>query len=294
MKDVENWRKRCYSRVPADMYDQLKAFRESHPYKVITVGGRDWKYISSGESSDSLLLLTGASVPAESNWKDILRHEQRFRVVAPSYPPVRSVDDAIEGIRSVLEAEGIERVSIVGGSLGAGVGHSFIRRYPERVQKLALIAFGLPDQSFVSAIKRTIRMCSLVPWWMLKRIVMSRGRESLSALPEGEAAFTRAYFRDALKNDMDKRTLLGHFRIALDMALSADVLRMTETVDGSGRVLIIQADDDDTITQEHRQALEKTYPGATAHLFETGGHLLDFCHGAEIADMIDRFLVEGK
>lgn len=292
MKNLERWRDRCYSQVPDHLYQRLKAFRESHPYKMITSAGHDWKYICGGESSDAVLLLTGGASPAEGNWKDILRHEKRFRVIAPSYPPVGSVDNAIEGILSVLDAEGIDRVNIIGGSLGAGVGHAFIRRYPDRVHKLVLIAFGLPGGSFVADKRRTVRMCTVVPWWVIKRIVIKRGQENLSALPEDEAAFTQAYFRDVLENDMDKRTLVGHIKIALDLALSATALRLTEVVDGSGRVLIIQADDDDEFTREDRQALDRTYAGATTHLFKTGGHLLDFSHGAEIAEMIDQFLNE--
>ena len=177
MKNVDRWRAECYSQVPMRIYQRLKDFRKDFPYKRLAVSRHDWDYIVCGEGDETVLILTGATATGESNWRDILRYSRRYRVVSPSYPPVGNMDNVIEGIKAILDAEKIGRVHVVCGSLGSGIGHVFIRRYPERVGKLVLISFGLPDHMFFKGIRATIRTLSLFPWWLIKRNMFKGGTE---------------------------------------------------------------------------------------------------------------------
>lgn len=290
MKNVEGWRTKCYSDVPTEMYRQLKAFRENYPYKQLEVAGSEWNYIVCGDASEALLILTGTTATGESSWRDVLKYGGNFRVVSPSYPPVGTMDRVVEGVRAVLDAEGIARAHIIGISLGSAVAHVFIRRYPERVGKLVLTSFGMPDASFVKGMRSTVRMLSVLPWWMIKRSMASGSGQTLSDLQDEEASFVSAYFRDINENDMNKRTYVGHFKITLDLVTNTEALRMHEPVDGTGRVLIIQAEDDELFNAEQRQALAGTYPGAKSHIFDSGGHLLALVRAQEMANVIEGFL----
>jgi pimeloyl-ACP methyl ester carboxylesterase len=65
---------------------------------------------------------------------------------------------------------------------------------------------------------------------------------------------------------------------------------MHESVDSAGRVLIIQARDDEDFNERQQNALVDLYPGARTQLFETGGHLLTFTRGEEIGNIIQDYL----
>jgi pimeloyl-ACP methyl ester carboxylesterase len=205
MKNVDRWRAQCYSQVQTQLYQRLKDFRKDFPYKRLAVGKYDWDYIVYGDADETVLILTGATATGESNWKDILRYGLNYRVISPSYPPVGDMDRTVEGIKAILDAERIDRVHIIGASLGSGVGHVFIRRYPERVGKLVLISFGMPDHMFFKGMRTTIRTLSFIPWRLIKRKMFTDENDFLSGLPDDEVAFTRAYYRDLHENEMSKR-----------------------------------------------------------------------------------------
>ena len=123
--------------------EQLQQFRRAHPLQRLATGGAEWQYIACGQGEHALLLLPGAMGTAESSFDRMANTEDRFRVVSPSYPPLGTMAALSDGLAAVLDAEGIVRTHVLGHSLGAGIAHAFVRRHPERVDKLVLSGFGL-------------------------------------------------------------------------------------------------------------------------------------------------------
>ena len=143
------------------------------------------------------------------------------------------------------------------------------------------------DCHFTCVVHKDERLNSMK---MIKSLVLRGGGKTLSELPEDQASFIKAFFKDFLNNDMDKKTYADHFKIALDMAIKSHALRMHEPMDGTGRVFIIQAADDETFNRKQRETLVKTYPGAGMHLFENGGYLLSITRQEELDNLIDEYL----
>ena len=293
MNRIERWREKCYSEVPAHLYRDLQQFRSRHPYRRLSIAGHDWSYIKSDGGSDAILMLCGSTVSGESNWREFPRFSPDFSVVSPSYPPVESVESLVEGVRAILDAENIERAHIVGASMGAAIAHCFVRRYPERVGKLVLISLGWPDEAAVAAMKKAVRSFSLVPAFVIRSLFMREAERLVSALPAGEAALMAAYSRDLYRNDVDKRTILGHFRLVAEMASRKRELGLDKPLESDHSVLIINAADDDSFSPEARKAILDTYPNARAHLFESGGHTL-FGRREELYGIIGAFLREAS
>ncbi len=79
-----------------------------------------------------MLLLGGGLSVGETSFQNILRLEQYYRVLSPSYPPVGKVRRIVDGLAAILDREGIARTNIFGHSLGAGIAHAFVRAYGDR------------------------------------------------------------------------------------------------------------------------------------------------------------------
>ena len=121
-------------------------FQEIHGYR------RAYRLV--GEVDDgrpTLLLLHGIGDSSDS-WLPVLDDlGADFRVLAPdllghgrSDKPRAdySVGGFANGMRDLLEVLGIERVTVVGHSLGGGVAAQFAYQYPERCDRLVLVSSG--------------------------------------------------------------------------------------------------------------------------------------------------------
>jgi len=56
---------KLYEDVPEESLDRLAAFRERYPYRTISLGGRQWRFIDSGEGEVALFIPAGGTTIAE-------------------------------------------------------------------------------------------------------------------------------------------------------------------------------------------------------------------------------------
>jgi pimeloyl-ACP methyl ester carboxylesterase len=171
-----------YHDVPAERRNCSRRFRATHPLKRLTVEDATWAYIAAGQGAHALLILGGAMSTAETSFRHIERYEGQYRIVSPSYPPLGRLAPAPDGLAGILDAEGIARAHVFGHSLGAGIAHAFIRRYPERVEKLVLSGFGSCTSSKRVATSRALhgrtssRRCSTGFWARRQRRLRAKWR----------------------------------------------------------------------------------------------------------------------
>lgn len=288
MSKLDRWREKCYADVPEALYADLRRFRAQYPYRKMRIDGYEWRYILAGDGPENLLILPGSTTSGESNWREIPRFLPKFRVLSLGYPPVKSVEALFEGILRILDAEDMKRVDVYGASMGAAIAHWLIRSHPERVNRLILLSLGMPNQDTAAGLKKAVATFSLIPAFVIRGMFRKEGRRLVSALPEDEARLMAAYFRDQYQNDMDKATILGHFRLVAEIAEKLEPLGLTKPFTGPNPVLIITAADDESFSKEARDSLAATYPNATTHEFPSGGHTL-FGRREELNRLIDGF-----
>lgn len=286
-----------------DGYAELRAFRATHPYRSLTVGGVEWKYLAGPaaraedvaaapeEARPALLVLGGGFSFGDSAFRTITAFEPRFRVISPSYPPVRTVAELVAGVAVILEAEGIPSASVFGHSLGAGVAHAFSRRYPQRVDKLVLSGFGLYTPGHARLVGAFVRLFSMLPKAALAAFYRPRIARLLVGAEDDERAFFSAYAED-LFFAHSKESALARLAVLLDLAEDPDG-DAASAFDRPEDVLVIAASDDRGFTPREREALLAAYPGARAYVFGEGGHWTAVTHPAEYADVVERFL-EGR
>ena len=83
-----------------------------------------------------MLLLPGALAAADSTWLTLPHF--RFRVIAPTYAPVSTMAELVDRIAGILDCEGIRTAAVSGGSYGGMVAQAFVRRHPDRTERLIL------------------------------------------------------------------------------------------------------------------------------------------------------------
>ena len=101
---------RYYTNVMPDYYRKLKTFREYYPSKKAEINGTEWEYIDRKKGSETVLFLSGATRTGETNINNLIRYKNRFRIISPSYPPLGNFNALVEGIRTILDREGVGMV----------------------------------------------------------------------------------------------------------------------------------------------------------------------------------------
>ena len=268
--------------VTPDALDrELAEFRASHAPHRLRHRGVDWQYFAGGRGGQVLLRLSGALGLAEFSFQQIRLFEPRFRVITPDYPPVRSLGEMSDGLVAILDAQGVERAHVIGGSFGGLVAQILVRRAPERVASLVLSHTGAPDgrrRGVATAI------VAALPQPLLRGLLKARLGRTL----DGADTFWRRYFDRAI-GEMTKRDILSRVRLQAEFGAQAgwgpdDLARWP------GRVLLIEGDDDPLFPAAARAQLRALYPTAAVHRFQGTGHAAAVLRPQEYADVVTRFI----
>jgi pimeloyl-ACP methyl ester carboxylesterase len=182
------------------------------------------------------------------------------------------------GMRDLLEVLGIERATVVGHSLGGGVAAQLAYQYPERVERLVLVATGgvgrtvTPPLRFAAA---PLAEVALLPMQLpfarlggravvtaLRLIGHDLGRDAenimrvFDGLPDGSA---RTAFNRTLRSAVDWR---GQVVTMLDRCYLAEAMP----------TLIVWGDHDGVIPVGHGHMAHAAMPGSRLEVFEGAGH----------------------
>ena len=277
---------RIYRNAPPAEVEALRRFRAAHPYRRTEIAGVEWEHIAAGDGERAVLLLPGSLGTGESAWQSIGHFSSRFRVIAPSYAAVSTMAGLADGIAALLDREGIARAAVVGGSYGGIVAQVFVRRHPDRTERLILSHTVLPDPARGKKIAGVVRVLPFFPMPLLRALFRKRMASLLPKVPE--LAMTRAYLEEAVSR-LEKRKMTSGYRCVVDFDTNS---RFTpEDLDGwPGRILLLMADNDPATPEPQRAALQALYPRAEARLFHGSGHATAILQREEYLAVMDRFL----
>lgn len=124
----------------------------AHTRAEITLHGHRVSYREGGKRGAPLLLLVHGITNSSASWEPVMPLlGQRFRIIAPdllghgdSDKPRGdySLGAAASLLRDLMLALGHDQATIVGHSLGGGIAMQMAYQFPERVQRLVLVASG--------------------------------------------------------------------------------------------------------------------------------------------------------
>ena len=273
-------------------------FRTNHGYR------RAFRIAGSGPA---ILLIHGIG-DNSSTWDTVQsKLAQRFTVIAPdllghgkSDKPRAdySVAAYANGMRDLLAVLDVERVTLVGHSLGGGVTMQFAYQYPQLVDRIILVASGgvTKDVHFLlrlaslpmgSEALAFLRLPGALPALQLAGRVIgialgstSFGRDLPDALrvlaelpePTASAAFSRT-----LRAVVDWR---GQVVTMLDRCY------LTESVP----VQLIWGDQDSVIPASHARMAHAAMPGSALEIFHRSGHFPFHDDPDRFVEVVERFI----
>jgi pimeloyl-ACP methyl ester carboxylesterase len=181
-----------------------------------------------------------------------------FGASAP-LPGPYTMEAYADGLAVLLDARGIERVALVGGSMGGVVAQHFALRHPARLARLLLMATGGAMGDPAAGLARADEVAA-APWDAAAVEPVVKGFFRNPPPPEHLAEYRRI-------------ALMASHEAAVEAARSNARSRTLERL-GEIRVptLIIQGRHDRARTPEHGAQMRDRIPGSRLEVLEASGH----------------------
>lgn len=254
------------------------AFRE-RPVKRLERNGQVWTYRKEG-SGPALLLLHGMGGDADLWWQQFERFEKHFTVIAPTYPPVRTLQGLSEGIIDILDAENIDRTIVMGTSLGGYLTQYLLAQHPQRFERAALLNTFPPNTIIAEQNRFQGWALRLLP----EPVVFSIFRAGLEkrVLPASQnSPLLRAHLMTLASGGMTKEQLYARYLC---------VMESFQPAAPSIPMLIVDSDNDPLVSEPLREMLAGTYPHAKRVTLHERGHFPYLSHRDQFHNAIDEFL----
>jgi len=213
-----------------------------------------------------------------------------------SKPPARyGLVDSARALHGFLHAMGLDRVAIVGHSLGGAIGLTYALTHPARVERIALLGALVPGSSYRPSVPyrvaatpllgELLALCGCAPVY---RAAISRCfhtpvaaeidflvREGYAARtsPEAKAAYL-ATLRDV------RRDVLDH---------ASDYRRALATLEVP--VLLIHGQQDGVVAADHSREAAEVLPRASVRWIDACGHFPQIEHAEIVNGWLTEFLV---
>jgi pimeloyl-ACP methyl ester carboxylesterase len=272
--------------------------------RTVRVHGHDVTYRMAGEGPTVVLIhgIAGSS----TTWRGVMPAlAEHYTVIAPdllghgqSAKPRGdySLGAYASGVRDLLTVLGQDRVTVIGHSLGGGVAMQFAYQFPERVQRLVLVASGglgkevspllkavtLPGAEYVLPVllHRRIREMGELPGSLASRV----GWRPSDTLAEVWRSYT------TLTDRRGQQAFIHTVRAVIDVAgqrVSAhDRLYLAQALP----TLIVWGDRDRIIPVAHAHRAAEAMPGARLEILEGAGHFLPWRDADRFLPILEDFL----
>ncbi len=281
---------RLYRDVPEAMLERLQSFRERYPYRTTSINGSPWRFIDTREGEMGLVVLAGGTTVAEVSFASLEHLAQRYRIIAPDYPPIEDVNALLDGLIALLDQLGISQFHAMGGSYGGWMAQSLVRRYPARVRKLVLAAIGPPDPENSRQLSRLLPWLRIAPTPLLRALIKrSFARLVGDRARDGEQTLLWALVSEVMRTRVTRAGLLAALRRLIDQTQS-QTFSPDDLKDWPGRILLLFGSEDPATPPEKREAMRQLYPEAEVTVFEGGEHGIALTHQREYFAAIDAFL----
>ena len=252
----------------------------------LTLHGNRVRYLSAG-SGPALLLIHGITSSADA-WREVVPAlAEHYTVVAPdllghggSAKPRGdySLGAYASGLRDLLAALGHERATVVGHSMGGGIAMQLAYQFPERVERMVLVASG----GLGKEVGWVLRAATLPgAEWVLPMLTQRGPRNVLGAagaLMGRLGLRTRADVRGttlglaSLSDPRARRAFLHTARSIIDSSgqrvSATDRLYLAEGMP----TLIVWGERDPMIPAAHGVAAHALIPHSRLELFPDAGH----------------------
>ena len=275
-----------------------------HQVEYVTLHGHRRAYVKTGEGP-VLLLLHGLGCD-HTTWAPVIDELARhYTVVAPdllghgrSAKPRAdySVGGYANGMRDLLTVLGVDKVTVVGHSFGGGVAMQFAYQFPERTERLVLVASGGLGPEVSPAIRAVTtpgfhQVMGLLTLPGIRHV----GRAGLRSLAKAPLPHTRdlaevAHIYDSFK-DPQARAAIRHVVSAVvdwrgQIVTMADRAYLTQAMP----MAVIWGRDDRVIPVRHADNAQALASDAHVEIIPNAGHFPHKDHPQRFARVVHEFI----
>ncbi len=272
--------------------------------QYLTIHGHERAFVKMG-TGPALLLLHGLGCD-HTTWQPVISAlARRYTVIAPdllghgrSAKPRAdySVGGYANGMRDLLTVLGIDRVTVVGHSFGGGVAMQFAYQFPERTERMVLVAPGGLGPEVTPAIRAITlpgfnQAMGVVTLPVVRQVAKTALRTlACSGLPQARDLDEVAVIVDSFK---DKRA-----RAAIRHVVSAVVDWRGQVVTMADRAYLTQAmpmcvvwgSEDAVIPVSHAGVAAELAPSATVEVIANAGHFPHKDHPQRFVKIVNDFI----
>ncbi len=282
---------------PRESTDRQLTFADTS--RFVTTPGWRLHYHEAGAGGTPVVFLHGSG-PGATGWSNFhlnietLAKQRRVLLLdqpgwGDSDPLEQGVGGHIEAIREFLEELGLERVSLVGNSLGAVNAIGFAMTYPERVHKL--VTLGAPDLSrpniftpagFTPGLQSVYAGYSERTYDAYRRLV--------DVMTFGDAFLDDALIRERLEGALRNEHHLDAFLARAELPPSGPEWTSTRLAAIGNETLLIHGRDDLVVPFESTLRLLSLLPRSRALVFNQCGHWAQLERADEVNAAVAEFL----
>lgn len=277
---------------------------KTHEVQFVTIHGHRRAYVKVGHGPN-LLLLHGLGCD-HTTWAPVIDSlAKRYTVIAPdllghglSAKPRAdySVGGYANGMRDLLTVLGIDKVSVVGHSFGGGVAMQFAYQYPERTERMMLVASGGLGPE-VSPVIRAVAAPGFLPVMGFLTLPGIRhiGMAGMRALSNGPWKLTRdldevADIYDSFKDPHARAAIRHVVRAVVDwrgqIVTMADRAYLTEAMP----MAVVWGRDDKVIPVRHASNAAALAPNARVEVIPNAGHFPHKDHPHRFAKIVHEWV----
>ncbi len=240
--------------------------------RQVTVGGHTWCYYRLGVGSP-VLWLTGGLRRAALGYAFMQRLAAHHTVIAPDYPPVKTIDEYIDAFDVILCAEDVDCCALAGQSYGGMLAQAYLARQPEAVDRLILSSTGPADygRRWLPVEYLIIALVRLLPEASTKRFLAGRLLKFMT-VPESERLDWEQAMAHLMAMELTGADVVSHFAVAADL-IRKGLVNPSAYRAWKGRVIVLSAANDPTQSRSDLPRYEKLF-GRPAQVLDMGqmGH----------------------
>ena len=264
--------------------DRLALFQRSFPRSSVKTAGAVWTFRRTpgqGPQATTMLMLPGIQGGGDVFFDTAQRLGAALPLLTVDAPDLDDVSTMTAATAAFLDELGLQRVHVLGASLGGYLAQAFALAHPERVDQL-LIANGFYDpRPFLSKLPPAATFAAMDA----DSLVRKNLAPLLEAPAEDPGVASLQAIMAALVGPVQSLT---NYKSRLLLLMGAGPLDRPLIPDS--RVMVIDDDQDPLVPAEMRNAVRSRYANAERHAVTGGGHMPAIQRPAEFAELVGRRL----
>jgi 2-succinyl-6-hydroxy-2,4-cyclohexadiene-1-carboxylate synthase len=268
--------------------------------KTMAVNGINLFYMDTETLGEPIVCLHGRWGRAET-WVDFMQHYgSKYRVIAPdqrghglSSKPVSkyTADEMAADILALMDTLKLEKVILVGHSMGGHIAGYLASVYPERFKALAILdksAAG-PEKQNTAALDDILVVDPVTKDWPLPFSSLKEARDYIKKVMESELSYQ--YFMNSLIEKED-----GYHMMFSVQAMAANIAYYAQWFDllpaYQCPVLLIRASGEGAVTDQDFDRMRSLIPDCMAFTMSHPDHNVQLANKEEFYGCFDQFLIK--